>query len=62
MEKVKLFTAEGIYVTTVLMPYFLTMPEVVMWGNRSFKNTPDGYRECFSYWVPLSVEPKGEDA
>lgn len=58
MKKISLFSQEGIYLTTVMTPNFITWPEVIIWGDRVFKDTPDGYRECFGYWAPLTAQLK----
>lgn len=36
MKQVKLLTADGKYVTTVLIPPFQTIPQTVVWGARFF--------------------------
>lgn len=56
MKKVKLSTDDGRHVHAILMPPFKDLPDVVLWGSRSFllwdSEGPE-YRECFAYTVPL---------
>ncbi len=68
---VKLFTPEGGFVSTVTMPAFQIMPQVLVWGARSFVHVdglemfeegdaPDigdegAYIEAFAYHVPPMV-------
>lgn len=52
--EVQLYTADGLHVTTVLMPAFLQghKPDVLVWGDRHFKQGPmGGYYECFAVAV-----------
>ena len=58
MEKIRLKTKKGEYVTTGLIPPFLEWPEVVIWGERVFQlvsvipeDQMTTYRECFTVAV-----------
>lgn len=57
MIKVPLFTSKGEYVITAIIPAFLTPPDVLVWGVRTFLHrleTPmqkEGYFECFTVGV-----------
>lgn len=49
MWRVKLETRDGEFVTHVLLPPFVQMPELVLWGARWFQLCDSGvYRECFA--------------
>jgi hypothetical protein len=53
MKTVKLAIADGGFVADIEMPPFLKMPEVIVWGIRTFAHyTDDEYREVGSYFVP----------
>ncbi len=68
---VKLYTREGGFVTEATIPPFLTMPDVVLWGERFFcipdvdglvafinADLPDdvhAYVEAFSYAIPVTT-------
>lgn len=52
MIRVKLLTRWGEFVTSVLMPPMLSMPEVLIWGQRIFQlNADREYREAFAMAV-----------
>lgn len=54
MNKVKLWTSNGGYVTTVDVPNFVPMPEVLVWGQRFFTRESDiRYKEAFTYFIPI---------
>lgn len=64
--KVRLETAEGHLVGEPDIPSFMMLPEVLLWGNRVFKQLPprviDGvmahpYAEVFYYAIPDLVIP-----
>ena len=48
--KAKLFTADGGFVTDFVMPPFQKLPEVCIWGSRTFAlreaTTPSYYEVC----------------
>jgi len=52
MLEVRLYVSPGReeqYVTTVIIPQFLTAPEVIIWGTRIFRKVTDQiYHECFA--------------
>jgi hypothetical protein len=56
MIEVKLYTRDGHYVSTVLIPPFQKMPEVILWGERFFlydfahleSHREDRAVECFA--------------
>lgn len=60
MYKIKLFagTKDDSFVTEVTIPPFIKdkMPDVIIWGSRSFKRIDSKlgfrYEECFTYMVP----------
>lgn len=53
-QRVNLFTREGALVTTVSIPKFQLMPEVINWGTRFFVANQDGqYREGM-LWVAVN--------
>jgi len=64
MQKIKLVTASGDFVTEVTIPPFLTPPDVLLWGERTFKADMldrELYREAFMFVVPVDREtPVGE--
>ncbi len=49
MKEVRLLTRDGSYVTTAIVPPYILMPEVFLWGFRYFGKTEnlDEYREVF---------------
>lgn len=51
MEEVKLYTADGGYVTTALVPKFNPKADVLVWGSRTFVLKGDTYVEGMTYWV-----------
>lgn len=72
MRKIRLAVREGGHVADVWVPPFVSMPEVVLWGQRIFtlhgELKADGeacsheYREVFAYWVPpQEVATNGSD-
>jgi len=58
MNKVKLFTASGAFVTDVGVPVFDPKPTVILWGLRVFAFSPGDkeYREVFYYAVPPEMK------
>lgn len=65
MIKIKLFTRDGLYVTTVMVPDFNPMAEAIVWGSRIFfySHNPAGYREGLAYHCldkPVPEETEGE--
>jgi hypothetical protein len=51
-------------VALIRVPAFTPMPEVVIWGARTFRrappeipddDAPDRYAECFAYWTNLTT-------
>lgn len=61
--RVLLYTEDGRYVTTGLIPPFLTLPKVLMWGLRVFTldkdhkdqpEKPPEYKEAFSVAVTMT--------
>lgn len=62
MKRTKLYTKEGEYVVTVLVPPFNPPSEVVIWGIRIFVRNVDGeYREGFSYSAVHDVKDPEDD-
>lgn len=59
MRKVQLITGgDRGFVAEVDVPPFLTMPDVLIWGERYFKRESDDlYVEAFTYWVAVAPEP-----
>jgi hypothetical protein len=65
MIQIRLAIRDGGHVADVIIPPFVSLPEVVVWGERFFlfhheiKNDGDPcaaeYRECFAYWVPPAM-------
>lgn len=52
MHKVKLLTNTFLFVAEVELPPFVIMPEVLIWGQRFFKQaSEDTYTEVFAYAV-----------
>jgi hypothetical protein len=52
MIKTRLFTRDGGYVVTVLVPQFQPKAEAIVWGSRIFFLKDDGeYREGIAYYV-----------
>ncbi len=50
MWRVRLVTAKGEFVTHVLLPQFVKMPEVIVWGARYFQLCDRReYREVSAY-------------
>ena len=47
MQKVKLLTRHGEFVCMIVMPTFIIMPEIVIWGSRHFvwHEDKEEYRE-----------------
>jgi hypothetical protein len=66
MLEIRLETEDGRFVCVASIPPFLTLPEVVLWGQRFFKlasEVPDAlpvYREAFTVAVviPVSYEER----
>lgn len=55
MIEVELYTTDGRYVVTVLVPDFSKPADVIVWGSRVFRADADlerHYREVFCYIVP----------
>lgn len=52
MIEVKLYTGEGKYVVTALMPEFQIWPEALIWGSRCF------IRQANSDWAPEAHAPE----
>jgi hypothetical protein len=57
----KLYTRSGDYVTTVLVPPFKPLAEVIGWGDRLFvyDRTAHQYREGLMFIVPYYGPPAG---
>lgn len=60
MKEVKLYTAKGNYVITVLIPSFMEGhdPDVIIWGERFFRRVEGLYAECFTVVAFTSEEWK----
>jgi hypothetical protein len=64
--KVRLYTADGLYVVTVELPHVEPMPQIVTWGKRHFvvreeADTNDVmYVEALCYNVVGNVTDEGE--
>lgn len=57
MISVRLFTTDGVFVTEVLCPPFQSMPDVLVWGNRTFgRNATGQYREVSACCVFTRAE------
>lgn len=61
MWNIRLETSDGHFVGNTHIPPFNVLPDVLIWGQRTFKlisyeqaNGVALYRECFTFWV---VEP-----
>ena len=54
MRKVDLLTCNHEFVATVALPAFVIMPEVLVWGARTFLyvGARDCYVEAWCFWVP----------
>jgi hypothetical protein len=60
MLKIPLLTSSGEYVTTVEIPPFQKVPDIIVWGSRMFVHKVrhghgEGgadYLEAFAFWVP----------
>jgi hypothetical protein len=55
MNKAELFTMSGAFVSSVEIPRFDPMPEVLVWGLRTFTRDPQNdrrYVKAFAYFVP----------
>jgi hypothetical protein len=53
--KINLLTRDGEFVTEVEIPMFKLMPEVLVWGERTFVYSPGvlgAYYEGFAYYIP----------
>ncbi|PWR24966.1 hypothetical protein [Zavarzinia aquatilis] len=60
-KPITLLTREGDYVTTALVPPFLTPPQVLRWGDRTFLRDDIGrYRETVAVDVVLTQDPAPE--
>ena len=56
MNPVKLFTRDGGYVVTVLIPPFLVPADAIQWGSRVFFLQPNGeYREGLLFFAVHEV-------
>lgn len=61
MLEVVLQTSDGSYVTTGVLPPFIKLPKVLIWGDRCFQldgpeeterwNVPPSYKEAFMFVV-----------
>lgn len=60
MQEVELYTRNKEYVQTVVIPSFLTPPDVIMWGNRTFQRTTSTvYHEAFMVVALYTKEELG---
>lgn len=62
MWRVRLETAAGALVTCVLVPPYVAMPDVIVWGQRYFQRSGRGaYRECFCVvaWTSEEMQKMG---
>ncbi len=57
MQEVKLYTRDHGYVTTVIIPAFIIMPDAIVWGSRTFVLSNGIYCEGFAYVATIT---KGE--
>jgi hypothetical protein len=66
MLTVRLAVRDGGHVADLQIPPFVTLPEVLIWGQRVFAFHAERasgedpaiaeYREVFFYWVPITGE------
>jgi hypothetical protein len=54
------------FITSLELPPFDELPEVIIWGSRVFKISIDSrdlgfYEEAFCWWAPGNVQPKNAD-
>lgn len=57
MRKVQLITRDRGFVAEVDVPPFLTMPDMLVWGDRHFKHEADDlYVEAFVFWIVPTLD------
>lgn len=64
MLRIRLETSNGSLVSSVELPLFKMLPDVVVWGTRCFQKhglNADGpiYRECFCWVIPEEEQGNG---